>query len=60
MAKQPRINIVLDEKDNTLCRELASAKDITMTELFRQMLHKEAEENKELLRQWRAMKKLRK
>lgn len=59
MAVTSRFNLVLDDKTGVLCRELASAKNVSISELFRQMIRKEAEENKELLEKWRALEELR-
>lgn len=59
MTQTARLNFVIDEETNTLCRELASAKGIPMAELFKRMVRKEAEDNKELLEKWRALEDLR-
>lgn len=59
MPKVVRLNFVIDAETDTLFRDLASAKNISMVELFKRMLHKEAEENKELLEKWRALEDLR-
>ena len=60
MTAPGRLNLVVDDKTGILCRELASAKNISISELFRQMIKREAEENKELLEKWRALEDLRK
>lgn len=59
MAENSRMNFVVDKETTDLCRELASAKDISMSELFRQMVQKEAKDNKVLLQKWRELEKLR-
>ena len=60
MTDTARLNLVVDRETGKLCRELASAKDISISELFRQLIQKEAENNKLLLQKWRELEKLRK
>ena len=60
MADTARLNLVVDRETDSLCRELASAKNTTLSELFRQMVQKEAKDNKLLLQEWRKLEKLRK
>lgn len=59
MPKLVRLNFVVPEETSNLCREIATAKGISMAELFKRMLHKEEEESKELLQKWRALEELR-
>lgn len=60
MLKVKRITLSVDEETERLHREIAKAKGISMAELFKRMIKREAEENKELLEKWRALEDLRK
>lgn len=59
MGKTARENFIIDADTVKVFRDLATAKGITKSELFRQMVQKEASENEPLLKKWREVEDLR-
>ena len=59
MTEYAKININIDEKVRDAFRDLALAKNLSQAELFRRMVEKETEANKELLQKWKALEDLR-
>ncbi len=59
MEGQTRENFLIDKETAELFRTLASAENISRTELFRKMIRAEAEAQKELLQTWEKLQALR-
>ena len=59
MTDYAKLNINIEEPIRNNFRDLALAKGITQAELFRRMVNKEMEANKELMQKWKDMEELR-
>lgn len=55
-----RENFVIDVETAQTFHDLATARGVNKSELFRQMVRKEAKTSKELLQKWRELEELRK